>query len=155
MTNSLVGYRSNMLTYGIYTKTATFYKLWMGIRAIRLHLVDILFTARRDIFQTLEGDSAICLYLVDTREKKPHTTFYKLWMDYRLISGRHFRRTYSHISCKTMQCYRDSTWDPDGHSCKTTEVQRGNHLKYRICFRHEKNKIIYWYFIFSFRFFVF
>lgn len=71
MTNSLVGYRSNMLTYGIYTKTATFYKLWMGIRAIRLHLVDILFTARRDIFQTLEGDSAICLYLVDTREKKP------------------------------------------------------------------------------------
>lgn len=117
------------------------------------------FYSRQDVtFFKLWRVTVQYVYTWWTREKKnpkPHTTFYKLWMDYRLISGRHFRRTYSHISCKTMQCYRDSTWDPDGHSCKTTEVQRGNHLKYRICFRHEKNKIIYWYFIFSFRFFVF
>ena len=36
----------------VLTKTATFYKLWRGIRAIGLHLVDILFMERRDFLHT-------------------------------------------------------------------------------------------------------
>ena len=107
-------------------------------RAIGLHLVDILLKAR--LFTNFGGVIRIGLRLVDLEKRTRLFTNFGRVMEQQVYIWYTFSHTHRNISCKTMEFYRDSTWNSDGHSCKTTEVQRGNSLKYGICLRHEKNQ---------------